>query len=136
MATPQDGNHHDLYDIQPLFEELCALLEAAGIDLKGVFMNADSGFDAQGFRRQCAEKAIEANIDANERNKQLPSEENYVYFDDLLYERRFVVERMNAWIDSFKALLIRFETLIKTWMALHFLAFTVLLCRKIPTVKL
>ncbi len=62
------------------------------------------------------------------KNKQSDA---YVYFDDLLYKRRFVIERMNAWIDSFKALLIRFETKISTWMALHFLAFTVLLCRKI-----
>lgn len=131
MATPQSGNHHDLHDIQLLFEELCQLLIEADIDLRGVFLNADSGFDAQALREQCSEKHIEANIEVNETNNKEELSDEYVYFDDLLYKRRFVIERMNAWIDGFKALLIRFETTIKTWMALHFLAFTVLLCRKL-----
>ena len=30
--------------------------------------------------------------------------------DDELYKERFSVERTNAWIDAFKALLVRFET--------------------------
>jgi transposase len=130
VATPQSGNHHDLHDIEQLFEELCKVLQEADVDLSGVFMNADSGFDAQKLREKCSEKQIEANIDINERNNKEQLPDKYVYFDELLYKRRFVIERMNAWIDSFKALLIRFETTTKAWMALHFLAFAVILCRK------
>jgi transposase len=130
VATPQSGNHHDLHDIEQLFEELCKVLQEADVDLSGVFMNADSGFDAQKLREKCSEKQIEANIDINERNNKEQLSDKYVYFDELLYKRRFVIERMNAWIDSFKALLIRFETTTKAWMALHFLAFAVILCRK------
>ena len=136
MATPQDGNHHDLHNIQVLFEELCQLLREAEVDLKGVFMNADSGFDAQVLREQCSDKQIEANIEVNDRNNKEEQSQSYVYFDELLYKRRFVIERMNAWIDSFKALLIRFETTLKAWMQLHFLAFSVILCRKLLNVKL
>jgi transposase len=130
VATPQSGNRHDLHDIEQLFEELCKVLQEADVDLSGVFMNADSGFDAQKLREKCSEKQIEANIDINERNNKEQLPDKYVYFDELLYKRRFVIERMNAWIDSFKALLIRFETTTKAWMALHFLAFAVILCRK------
>jgi transposase len=130
VATSQSGNHHDLHDIEQLFEELCKVLQEADVDLSGVFMNADSGFDAQKLREKCSEKQIEANIDINERNNKEQLPDKYVYFDELLYKRRFVIERMNAWIDSFKALLIRFETTTKAWMALHFLAFAVILCRK------
>jgi transposase len=136
MATPQSGNHHDLHDIQELFEELCQVLREADVDLRGVFMNADSGFDAQPLRQKCADTEIEANIEVNNRNNKEEQSEDYVYFDEQLYKRRFVIERMNAWIDSFKALLIRFETSIKAWMQLHFLAFSVILCRKLPNVKL
>lgn len=130
MATAQAGNHNDLFNIKVLFEELCALLQEADIDLKGVFMNADAGFDAQVVREQCEQKQIEANIAHNDRNKG-QSEEQYVYFDDQLYKRRFVIERTNAWLDSFKALLIRYEVKIKTWMAQHFMAFTILFLKKI-----
>lgn len=125
MATPQAGNHNDLYNIQALFEELCSLLEEAGIDLRGVFMNADAGFDAEDLRLVCAEKEIEVNIDQNKRSeKQL--KENYVYFDEELYKQRYVIERTNAWIDGFKTLLVRYEAKINTWIADHFMAFVVI----------
>ena len=42
----------------------------------------------------------------------------------------FAVERTNAWIDAFKALLIRFETRVDTWQALHYLAFSIIFIRK------
>lgn len=33
------------------------------------------------------------------------------YFDNELYKRRFKIEKANAWLDSFQALLVRFETI-------------------------
>lgn len=133
LAMPQSGEHHDLYEIEVLFEQLCGVLQEAGIALKGVFMNADSGFDSEALQVRCYEKGIEANIDINERNQKQPG--YFRYFDEVLYKRRFVMERMNAWMDSFKALLIRFETKVAHWMHLHFLAFAVLLIRKKANVK-
>lgn len=134
LSTPQSGQHHDLHDIAQLFEELCSVLAQANIPLVGVFLNADSGFDAGNLQQACTEKQIEANIDINPRNNKQTGM-TYRYFDEELYKRRFVIERMNAWLDSFKALLIRFETLIETWMALHFLAFTVLFIKQRLNVK-
>ncbi len=49
--------------------------------------------------------------------------------DDVLYKERFSVERTNAWLDAFKALLVRFETKAQTWMGLHYLAFSLILIR-------
>lgn len=37
-------------------------------------------------------------------------DESEAIFDELLYEQRFVIERTNAWVDVFKALLVHFET--------------------------
>lgn len=56
-ATP-----HDLSEIEKLFEELCLLLESAQINLKSLFLNADSGFDAQNLRLACAKREMQANI--------------------------------------------------------------------------
>jgi len=129
-ATPQSGKHHDLFNIQTLFEELCEILVKAGIDLKGLFLNADAGFDSQELRRICKEKQIEANIANNSRNGMLQSD-NYQYFDEELYRYRTVIEHANAWMDSFKALLVRFEKKTITWVALMLLAFSVRFLRKI-----
>ena len=128
MATPQRGNHHDLYEIKTLFEQMCQSLEDADITVKGIFLNADAGFDAEELRRLCSEKEIEANIADNPRNGTLS--QTYQHFDEELYKQRYVIERTNAWLDSFKTLLIRFEKNINSWMAQHFMAFSVLLLRK------
>ena len=132
MSEPQAGNHNDVYEIKALFEQMCCLLEAAGISLQGVFMNADAGFDVETLRQICKEKEIEANIATNPRNSNTVPEQ-YEYFDDELYQERFVIERTNAWLDGFKGLLMRYEKKIKSWMAQHWMAFSVLLLRKINT---
>ncbi|MFT5165653.1 MAG: transposase [Saprospiraceae bacterium] len=45
------------------------------------------------------------------------------------YKKRFSVERTNAWIDAFKALLVKFETKSIAWLSLHYLAFALILIR-------
>ena len=54
------------------------------------------------------------------------------YFGTALCRQRTAIERTNSWLDSFKTLLVRFETSAENWLAFHSLAFTVLLLRKIP----
>jgi hypothetical protein len=43
---------------------------------------------------------------------------------------RLVAEQANAWIDAYKALLFRFEHLLRNWSALRFIAFSVIFSRK------
>jgi transposase len=130
-ASPQAGNHHDLFDIETSFGQLCALLEEAQISLEGLFLNADSGFDAKVLRQDCFRRGSEANIAPNPRSSKKVELED-TFLDPELYRERTAVERTNAWLDSFKTLLVRFETNAENWLAFHFLAFAVLLLRKIP----
>ena len=133
-ASPQEGQHNDLYNIKELFEELCQMLIKAGINLKGLFLNADSGFDSKELRQICKDKEIEANIDVNSRNNKTENQSTeYQYFDEELYKRRTVIEHANAWLDTFKALLVRFETKAINWVALTLIAFSVHFLRKIKT---
>lgn len=133
-TSPVGGQHHDLFQIRQLFKELLALLKEAGIETAGLFLNADAGFDSKEFRSACEEREIEANIPANARNNPLP--EQQYYFDELLYKRRNVIEQANAWLDAFKALLIRYEVKALHWLCLHFIAFSVQLIRKLTKFKL
>jgi transposase len=57
--------------------------------------------------------------------------EAYAVFDKLLYKTRFVVERTNAWLNAFKAVLVRFETNTLHWKILLLLAFAVILLQKL-----
>ena len=130
LAEPQAGQHHDLYEIKKLFLELCDLLKAADIPTQGLFLNADPGFDSEELRMVCDAEEIEANIKPNPRNKTFESTD-YKYFDEELYKHRSVIEHANAWMDSYKALLVRFEKKTRNWIALHWMAFVVAFLRKI-----
>lgn len=100
------------------------MLKEAAIDSKGIFLNADAGFDSKGFRSVCIEKEIEVNIKPNPRNIKKDNDEDH-YFDEELYKKRTVIEHANAWMDSYKALLVRYEVLARNWMAMHWMAFSV-----------
>jgi transposase len=125
LSEPQQGQHHDLHEIKTLFTELCSLLKEAGIETKGVFLNADAGFDSQELRFAYTEKEIEANIKPNPRNHKGNDIQDQ-YFDEELYKRRTVIEHANAWMDSYKALLLSVN-----WMAMHWMAFSVFFLKRI-----
>ena len=105
-------------------------LKSAGIDTRGIFLNADAGFDSKELRSICIQKEIKTNIKMNPRNTKQDDQDG-PFFDEKLYKRRLVIERANAWMDGFRALINRFETTISSWMALHWIAFSVLLIKKI-----
>jgi hypothetical protein len=134
MSTPQEGQHHDLFQIQELFDEICTMLKKAGINL-----NADPGFDSEEFRQACQKENIFPNVKPNPRNGSKKEQKIYEsgthIFDEELYKDRSVIEHANAWIDGFKALLVRFEFTVRNWMALHFIAFSVIFLRKIAKKK-
>ncbi|WP_313578205.1 IS5 family transposase [Chishuiella sp.] len=129
MSSVKSGSHHDFFEIEDVFDEIIAQLEQSDIPHKGLFLNADAGFDSDDFRNLLDKNEIIANIKINTRNSKSINKE--YYFDDKLYKRRFKIEKANAWIDSFKSLLIRFETSAINWKNLHYIAFIVLLSRKI-----
>ena len=116
--------------MERVFAELCGLLEAAELRLEGLFLNADKAVDAGGLRQACARRGIEANIPRNWRSTDWQTDDD-TPLDPELYRRRLVIERLNAWLDGFKALLVCYETSLQNWLALHRGAFTVLLLRKI-----
>ena len=95
-----------------------------------MFINLDSVFDTQAIRQACAERDIEVNIARNRRAADWQTDAD-TFFDLEPYRRRTVVEHANDWLDSFKTLLVRYETSVGNWFAWHWIAFAVLFLRKI-----
>ena len=133
MSEPVSGNHNDLHDIEVQFEVVTATLEQADISVQGVFLNADAGFDSKNFRQACDKKEINANVCFNKRNGNTQDRDEY--FDQDLYDQRYVVERTNAWMDSFRSLLNRFDTTTESWKGFNYLAFFVIALKKIKKRK-
>jgi len=127
MSEPVAGNHNDLHDIEVQFEVGTATLEQAEISVDGLFLNADAGFDAKNFRESYNKKDIHANVCFNKRNGKTDREE---YFDQELYDERYAVEHTNAWMDSYRSLLNRFDTTIESWKGFNYLDFFVIALKK------
>ena len=127
MSEPVSGNHNDLYNIEVRFEVVTATLEEAGIPMESLFPNADAGFDSREFRRACGKKEVNANIYFNKRNGNADRDE---YFDTELYDQRYGIKHTNAWMDSYRSLLNRFDTSTSSWKALFYLAFIVIAAKK------
>lgn len=132
MSTPISGNHNDLYNIEVQFEDITATLKSADISVKGLFMNADAGFDSENLLLACEQKEIIANIAYNKRNNSKDSDR---LLDEELYKERYSIERTNAWMDSYRSVLNRFDTTITSWIGFNFLAFITIALKKFNKTK-
>lgn len=128
LSSPMAGNHHDLFQIEHALDELFETLSSAHIPVDGLFINADAGFDSKEFRTACYKKDVIANVAFNRRNGWL--NDDYL-LDKTLYRERYSIERTNAWMDSFRSLLNRFDVTVSSWKAFNYIAFCVILLKKI-----
>lgn len=128
MSSPKAGNHNDVHEIEESMAEIFNTMTDAKIRLDGLFLNADAGFDCKPFRLACEKHGIIANVAFNPRNGS--SDDDY-FLDDKLYEERYSIERTNAWMDSYRSLLNRFDTTIVSWESFNYIAFMVILLKKV-----
>ena len=78
--------------------------------------------------RDCLDRnGVVANICISKRRTEI----DHIFIDEELYAERYSVERTNAWMDSYRTLLNRFDTTVSSWESWNYLAFAVLLLKKI-----
>ena len=128
MSEPIAGNHNDLHQIEKYFNKILDTLTKAKIRIDGLFLNADAGFDSKELRDLCKKLEIFPNIAINQRNGTVDED---IFIDELLYEERYCIERTNAWMDSFRTLLNRFDVTASSWINFNLIGFTVILLKKI-----
>lgn len=123
------GNHNDAFELEKMASKMFAKMEQAGFSIKGLFLNADAGFDVQKFKELCFRKGIIYNIDSNKRNSKRVKEDVYE-FDYELYKLRFSVEQCNAWVDGYRSMLVRHDTSAQNWLQAHYLTFAMIFLNK------
>ena len=109
-------------------KEVFSQLTKYDISTDGLFLNADPGFDAKEFRHMCLRMGVFANVAFNYR---AGGGEDCYLFDDILYKERYSIERTNAWLDSYRSLLNRFDVTLISWQAWNYIAFIVILMKKV-----
>ncbi len=131
MSKPIAGNHHDVFEIKAAMNHILLRMDKADISYNGLFMNADAGFDCIELKALCSENEIILNVDENRRNNQ----DSDNFFDDKMYDDRYMIERTNAWIDTYRSVLTRFDTTITSWESLNILACVVICLKKLVIKK-
>ena len=125
------GNHHDSFNLKAHLQSAFKFIKCLGLSIAGSYFNADSAFDSLDARRVCFNHKVIPNIAENKRNRKTVKRGRKRLFHAAIYKRRFSSERSFAWIDKFRALLIRFDCKVAHFLASHHIAFALINLRHI-----
>lgn len=125
------GNHNDAYHLKSHLQAAFKSMKRLGLEFQGAFFNADKAFDTKDARKTCFNHGVIPNMDENKRNRKTLKHGRKRLFNADVYKRRFVAERTFAWIDKFKALLIRFDRKDAFFLGAHFIVFTMINLRHV-----
>lgn len=125
------GNHNDAFNLKPHLQEAFKFLKRLGLCISGAYFNADAAFDTKDARKTCFNHGTIPNIDENKRNRKKKKPGPKRFFDKEIYKHRFSSERTFAWVDKFRALLIRYEQREVYFLGAHFIAFAMINLRQV-----
>jgi transposase len=125
------GNHNDSFELKENLMTLFKAMKRQALVIKGAYFNADSAFDTKAARKVCFNHGVIPNIPENKRNRKRAKRGRKRLFNAEIYAHRFCAERTFAWIDKFKALLVRFERRDAYFFGLNCLAFALVNLRTV-----
>lgn len=125
------GNHNDAYQLKAHLQAAFKWLKRLGLNISAAYFNADKAFDTKAARKTCFNHGVIPNIDENKRNRKTAKRGRKRFFDAEVYKRRFTSERSFAWIDKFRALVLRFGRRAVYFLGAHFIAFAMINLRHV-----
>src|SRR5436309_2790500 len=125
-------NETDMVLLPKGLDALKQVAKEVGLDLRGVYVNLDGGFDSRANRKCIFNAGMIPNIKENPRNRKHPKRGRKRLFNAAIHALRMRVERTFAWEDKFKRLLLRFERIQQRHYGMKLLAYTLIK----PTVSL
>jgi len=125
------GNHNDAYNLKTHLQEAFKSIKRLRLDIRGAFFNADKAFDTKEARKTCFNHAVIPNIDENKRNRKSVKRGRKRFFNKDIYKNRFTSERSFAWIDKFRALLVRYYRKDAYFLGAHFIVFALINLRHV-----
>ncbi len=103
-------NKNDCILLPDSLSHLSRITSDLGISIKGSILNLDGIFDSKKNRKDIFNRGMIPNIPENKRNRKKTKRGRKRLFNQAIHAIRLAVERMFAWEDKFKRLLLRFET--------------------------
>jgi hypothetical protein len=98
-----------------------------GIDLSGTIVSLDGVYDCRVNRKAIFNRGMVPNINPNPRGRKQPKRGRKPIFEAAIFKERFrTIERVFAWEDKFRRLLLRFERISGLHYAFKTLAYTMI----------
>jgi transposase len=129
------GNHNDAFELKDNLRAAFKFIKRLGIDIAGSYFNADAAFDTQAARWTCFNHKLLPNIVENTRSRKRPKRGRKRLFKPEIYKLRFSSERTFAWIDKFRALLVRFDRKAAHFMGAHYIVYALINLRHLMADK-
>ena len=103
------------------------MARAIGADLQGSIVSLDGVYDCRAKRKAIFNRGMTPNMPENPRGRKTPKRGRKRHFDPAIFEGCFrTIERVFAWEDKFRRLLLRFERISDVHYALKTLAYTMI----------
>ena len=125
VAAP--GNHHESPLLQKALPQVTRIAQKVGLELKNTIVSLDAAYDSRANRKAIFNRGMIPNIQENPRGRSIPKRGRKPVVQQALYQERFfTIERVFAWEDKFRRLLLRFERISQLHYALKSLAYTMI----------
>jgi len=121
------GNRNESPLLRDALPKLSQMASAIGLDLQGSTVSLDGVYDCRANRKAIFNRGMIPNIPENPRGRKTPKRGRKQRFNSAIFEERFrTIERVFAWEDKFRRLLLRFDHLSQVHYALKTLAYTMI----------
>jgi transposase len=121
------GNRNESPLLRQALPELTRITREVGMELEGSIISLDGVYDCRLNRKAIFNRGMIPNINPNPRGRTLPKRGRKPLFDPAIFEERFqTIERVFAWEDKFRRLLLRFDRLSQLHYAFKTLAYTMI----------
>ncbi|MBZ0283146.1 MAG: IS5/IS1182 family transposase [Anaerolineae bacterium] len=114
------GNHNAAFELKDNIRAAFGFIKRLAIEIGGSYFNADAAFDTKAARKVCFNHRVIPNIVENTRSRKKPKRGRKRLFNRDVYKLRF------AWIDKFRALLVRFDRKAAHFMGTHYIAYALI----------
>jgi transposase len=106
-------------------------IRIAQSSVKGSILNGDKGYDCLDFRKSTSRADLVPNIPKRKCTSVRDKDVFYYLYMPLEGKKRYIIERTNAWLKSFKRLRFRFDYTSTSFEAFLYLAIIVICVRRL-----
>jgi transposase len=121
------GNRNESPLLRDALPQVKRIAREARLDLRDTVVSLDGVYDCRANRKAIFNRGMVPNINPNARGRKRTKRGRKALFDLAIFKERFrTIERVFAWEDKFRRLLLRFDRISQLHYALKTMAYTMI----------